>query len=950
MYASHLMKSLNGIVSGNFEVVVAGDGQFASMQADVGDIGLLTTNSTTTTGETVTNSMVVSTDVSVGSTGANSSNEVVIQNTSTGDEAMVALRMTTTPGPLDPKTTGLFKNGPNKSSDGGADTMTLRNDGTLRLLTTGDTGITVGGIVTTDLPLRVNNDYMVLGSTPIDSYRHIVVNNQSTSSNAYVAFTLNTDGPDGILFKNGPGRSADGGANTMTLRNDGGDLRLQRVGAQGITISSGAITLDLPMTIATINTSNINVSGTVAADTSSATTMNTTTLNVSGQILSSNTTNASVSLNGALWTLGGIKVSKTLVANQGVQIPYAQAFKSDDNHAIQTKMMDAQFNLAGGVLNDGLYLYTPGSTPGYASSGYVLGINASEAKFPQNVTIAGNISVGGTITGGSISYSSTSSGTFDVTNTTGTTLTVASTSANSMVLQGGATINGNLVVGGTLTAGSIAYSSTATGTLQITNTTGTTLQVLSTDQSSNASTGAAVVSGGLGVAKNIHCDGNFHGGATNPTNGSRNINLVNSSTNVSARSEVILTNSAGRGTLGMLSTGASDANAMILQNEIGTVRMYGPSSTGISVGSSQAIHDLNTTFASTTDSTSPTTGAIIVQGGVAIQKNLNVSGQTIFGLNNPIDAQRYISVSNSSTGSNAQVYYILSTDGVSNGLIYKNGPNYTGGDGLANTMTIRNQNGNVRMFNNTGAGYILSGSDVNISGNLNYRTTNSPSTAYTDPGVTIQSGAFGGSGNTPLFLKSTLGDGQEATLMLGNSISTNQCLQLAFKNATLDSNKQVKLGFYGQDALTLQNGKMSVFGSPFFGYSEGTWTPNLQFAEGGGVFNDVNDSSYIKIGRTVTLSCYVKFSYGNGRSGQLSIRNVPFWPTRGNNEQPLPSTMMPLNSTELGGLSKPYQAGFEFIGGECRIYFSNGQTYYAAQLLGAASQVISFQITYITDS
>eukprot|EP00960_Hanusia_phi_P060336 764475-Hanusia_phi.AAC.1 len=71
------------------------------------------------------------------------------------------------------------------------------------------------------------------------------------------------------IFMNGPSRSADGGYNTGTLRNDAGNLRLQSAGAKGITItaSTGDCTFD---GLATFN-NGITVSGTITGTVTNAT-------------------------------------------------------------------------------------------------------------------------------------------------------------------------------------------------------------------------------------------------------------------------------------------------------------------------------------------------------------------------------------------------------------------------------------------------------------------------------------------------------------------------------------------------------------------------------------------------------------------------------------------------------------------------------------------------------
>ncbi|MFN8395706.1 MAG: hypothetical protein U0176_13795 [Bacteroidia bacterium] len=52
------------------------------------------------------------------------------------------------------------------------------------------------------------------------------ITNKSTTSDAYVITYYDTDGGQGVVFKNGSARVGDGGPHTMTVRNDVGDLRL----------------------------------------------------------------------------------------------------------------------------------------------------------------------------------------------------------------------------------------------------------------------------------------------------------------------------------------------------------------------------------------------------------------------------------------------------------------------------------------------------------------------------------------------------------------------------------------------------------------------------------------------------------------------------------------------------------------------------------------------------
>ena len=128
---------------------------------------------------------------------------------------------------------------------------------------------------------------------------------------------------------------------------------------------------------------------------------------------------------------------------------------------------------------------------------------------PGGVGIGGNLNVAGTITGGAISYASTSTGTLTVTDGTGTTFNVDSTEGctgigtGSAIFDGGVYVAKNLHVGGTVTAGAITYASTSTGTLAVTTSPGNTVVVSSITDSTSVSTGSITSLGGIGAAKKI---------------------------------------------------------------------------------------------------------------------------------------------------------------------------------------------------------------------------------------------------------------------------------------------------------------------------------------------------------------------------------------------------------------------------------------------------------------
>ncbi len=93
---------------------------------------------------------------------------------------------------------------------------------------TGADAVNVGiGTTTPFTRLEVRED--------VDGPLAVAFTNNNAGTNAYAASRLVTDqGLHGIIFKNSSARSVDGGINTMTVRNDGGSLRLQSDFGNGI--------------------------------------------------------------------------------------------------------------------------------------------------------------------------------------------------------------------------------------------------------------------------------------------------------------------------------------------------------------------------------------------------------------------------------------------------------------------------------------------------------------------------------------------------------------------------------------------------------------------------------------------------------------------------------------------------------------------------------------------
>ena len=485
-----------------------------------------------------------------------------------------------------------------------------------------------------------------------------------------------------------------------------------------------------------------------------------------GRVIVSNTNEGLVDSNNAsIYSAGGIKSAKRVVGMTGVVIPYGQALLANEGFS-NVKILDVQFDAAGGLAGDATYLYTPG-TGGNSSATYVLGANANAVRVPQTtaatstttgalrvaggVGIGGNLHVGGTITGGSVSYSNTTSGTFTVTNGTGQTFVVDSTEASTTPttgaarVKGGLGVEGNLNVGGTITGGSVSYSNTSSGTFAVTNGSGATLTVASTDQTSSPTTGAVTIAGGVGINRALQVAENITLGST-MLDGARFLSISNQSTGTNATAGLIF-DTLGTGEAYLFMNGANrtsdgPANSLTLRNNSGEVRIQNSATKGLIINSTTTIVDQNAYVLATTASTSSVTGALRVDGGAGIQGDVFLGGGLTMG-ENSINGMREITFKNTNTGSSAGVLLVLDTAAAGSALIFKNGPNKTS-DGGANTMTIRNDAGTVRLLSSSEQGLNITSTLVN-STKLNV-TDNTISTSATTGSITT-SGGIGAAGS-----------------------------------------------------------------------------------------------------------------------------------------------------------------------------------------------------------
>ena len=206
-----------------------------------------------------------------------------------------------------------------------------------------------------------------------------------------------------------------------------------------------------------------------------------------------------------------------------------------------------------------------GTTVGFGSTAYFV----DEAKVVfgagEDLTIG---HVGGlNVIGGAVKFNDTTQS--------------SSKDTGSVILEGGAGIEKNLFVGG---GAEITGLTTITGVLDANDTT----------QSSSSTTGAAKFAGGVGVAKNLFVGGGAEVTGVTTITGTLD---ANGALDVDGHTELDDVNVAGAATF----AGAIDANSTSDFNGVVTV-------------------------SNTTQSSSKDTGAIIVEGGAGIEKNLFVGG------------------------------------------------------------------------------------------------------------------------------------------------------------------------------------------------------------------------------------------------------------------------------------------------------------------------------------
>ena len=289
----------------------------------------------------------------------------------------------------------------------------------------------------------------------------------------------------------------------------------------------------------------------------------------------------------------------------------------------------------------------------------------------NNINVGGNlvspIIAGSTASGNNLTMRANTAGTTGTINIPTTTVSTSASTGAAVVLAGGLGVSNNINVGGDLIAPIVAGSTVSGNNLTLrantADTTGT-INIPTTTASTSASTGALVVSGGIGVTGTVNVNGNVN------ING----NLIsNTITGYTITSTTLITSPTVAGSIVAGST-VSGGDLTIEANTADT--------TGTVF--------INTATASTTD----TTGALVILGGVGVVGNINAGGNINASGSGQVSGS--FRISNDSSNPYLNIGDGLSTTGFIMAYSNTNGSYFTSalaGDGnIRQTSTTNNIN------------------------------------------------------------------------------------------------------------------------------------------------------------------------------------------------------------------------------------------------------------------
>ena len=347
---------------------------------------------------------------------------------------------------------------------------------------------------------------------------------------------------------------------------------------------------------------------------------------------------------------------------------------------------------------------------------------------------------------------------------TGESASITNTTVSTSVSSGALVVAGGVGVGGAINVGSNA---TVAGNVVVSGTSTLADNVIlqNEDDSTSTSTGSLVVAGGVGIAKALTVGTNANVGGDISVTGNSSVagvaTITNDTDSTSTTNGSIVTN-GGVGIAKALTVGT---NATVG----GSLAVTG------NISQSGYSHILNTT-----ESTTVSTGALIVDGGVGVSKALNVGGNTT------------LSIATDSTSSSSGALVVAGGVGMSKSLNVGANATVVGNVSIGGT-TI--QTGAVSMNNITessspSTGALVVAGGVGIAKSLNVGSDVSITGTTTQTGVvTIENTTEAEASNVGSF--STAGGATIAkSLIVGN-------------NATVQGNAAVEGGLAISEGLTV---------------------------------------------------------------------------------------------------------------------------------------------------
>jgi hypothetical protein len=351
-------------------------------------------------------------------------------------------------------------------------------------------------------------------------------------------------------------------------------------------------------------------------------------LTASGAVVLNSNTNSTSSSNGALTVVGGLGVSGNINAGTGLGVSGAAVFGSTSSFSGVASHSAAVLVTSGGIgITGASTFHTSLTSVGALTASSTLGVTGV-ATLASNV----NITAGGLgVTGGVTFHNTTVSD---------------STTSGALVVRGGVGIGGSVNIGGWLFVDKIYMSNNTTGGFYLSGSntahafrnisggliagiSASSLTMYTATNATSTTTGAITIDGGIGIGMTA-----FVGGSLALANGSQYFGFRAGAssgsfiwtlpTNDGANGQALVTNGSGQLSFTTITSGSGSGT--VLNGTSATIAYYiGTGSTVLGAANFQysatAVSILHNT-----NSTSSTSGALTITGGLGVSGNTRIGG------------------------------------------------------------------------------------------------------------------------------------------------------------------------------------------------------------------------------------------------------------------------------------------------------------------------------------